>query len=384
MQASESLLLVYAICFLIATSHLLIKSTLLPFLNELSYSTGTNASFYFYSTAMHPLLRSPLTALAGELSVHFGTVKTMRFTISASLVGLLLMLTSRLSKAMFLIGYLLTASLITTRVLRVLMLSDLVSSHDRTTALNAHESVQLSSLFSAPLVWLGAQSGARLQSGDGGHDTSEPYVRTTGARLWVSATARERSMVRGGTGVCTRGVLVLPGADRSLSRSEGSFRRKFSAYPGQHLRSIGRAAGSPLSGRGIVCAHRNLDVHSGVAPNVESTHAGDRAGSQSARRRAVPAAWRARKRSASGRRLRSNVPCRGVPVCGAERTVQREREPSSQAPGDSENECDGQPGGRRDEIAAGKMDGSTVWWVDVLGDPNPVRDCSAADVCAME
>ena len=155
---SEKLLLIYAIGFLGTTAKFLVTGTLVPFLNEVSFTSHEDASFFFVATAIHVLVRIPLKAVFGELSARAGPVRTLRNAIFVALAGAVLILFGRLAKPVFLSGYFLTAILYVSRVLRVSTISEFVSARNRTTVLSGEQIAVRTAFFFGPFLWIAAQT----------------------------------------------------------------------------------------------------------------------------------------------------------------------------------------------------------------------------------
>lgn len=157
MASRRGVLLVFFTAIATVVSCFLVNATMVPFLNEINYTNSTDASFYIRANSLQVLARVPISILLGHISSVFGSVPTLGYSFVVAIVGILLLLLSRASVIVFLIAYLLSSVLLSVRVLRIAIISDLVSPASRTTFFALHQLMNPISNLLAPLCWIQIQ-----------------------------------------------------------------------------------------------------------------------------------------------------------------------------------------------------------------------------------
>lgn len=134
-----------------------VSPSLLLFMNDAGYTTPSHITPYVIAAALSTAVPVLSNIALTELASRIGPGRALAIGGAISAFGLLLVVLTRGSLHLFLLGYALYASSNSFRVVRLSLLSKVVAPAKRTTALATHALMTPLGALLGPLIWIAAQ-----------------------------------------------------------------------------------------------------------------------------------------------------------------------------------------------------------------------------------
>lgn len=132
----------------------LVDWTLLLYMNHISFTTLTSATFYVRAAAEPLIVPIFGNVVLGQLSTRFGAGRVLAYGILVVTAGLVVITLVRNSRPVFLLAFLAYSLSLSFRILRLSMLADIVPRKHRTSILAVHQlCIPLGMVF-GPVLWL--------------------------------------------------------------------------------------------------------------------------------------------------------------------------------------------------------------------------------------
>lgn len=151
---NPTVLSIFAVALCAMTSGMLMESPLLLYLQHLHYTTSPKATFYVMAVSLSFLTPVLTTIPIGHCGSRYGPGRTLGFAFMIVLLGMMVVMTARFNKWLFLMGYILYSTNLGLRILRFTIISDVVPVEHRTLVMAVHQLMIPLGAFLAPLIWL--------------------------------------------------------------------------------------------------------------------------------------------------------------------------------------------------------------------------------------